>query len=96
VIVRRERPHPVRSSMLTEDAPVQVLDQLHRLGQIVGDRQRVRHRLDLRREVHRNDLGALSGKRDSVGTALPPRSTRDQSYLPVQSANGNPTSVLDN
>src|SRR5205823_1613639 len=41
------------------DAPVEVLDQLDRLGEVVGGAHRERHRVDVVTDVDGDDLGAL-------------------------------------
>ena len=65
-----ELPEVAHVGLAGHDAPVELLDELGRVGQIVRRRQGVRHRLDRPAQVDGDDLGPLLGQPDSVRTAL--------------------------
>ena len=69
-----------------DDAPVQRLDLLHRLGQIVGGGHRIRHRSYLAAQVDGDDVRALLGQPDRVRPALAPSRARDEGDFALELA----------
>ena len=78
---RREIPH-VRAA--GDDPPVQRLDLLDRLGQIVRSGHRVGDAADLGADVDRDDVGALLGQPDGVRPPLPPGRAGDEGDLTLE------------
>jgi len=64
-----------------DDPPVQRLDLLDRLGQVVRSGHRVGHAADLGADVDRDDVGALLGQPDGVRPSLPPGRAGDEGDL---------------
>ena len=64
-----------------DDAPVERLDLLDRLLQVLGRRHRVGHARDLRADVDRDDVSALLGESDGVAAALAARGAGDEGDL---------------
>src|ERR1700733_13568138 len=64
-----------------EDPPVQGLDLLDRLGEVLWGGHRVSDGGDLLANVDRDDVGALLGEPDRVAAALAARRTGDESDL---------------
>ncbi len=60
------------------DPPVQRLDLLDRLGQVLRRRHRVRYRLHLAAQVDRDDVGTLLGQPDRVAASLAARRSGDE------------------
>jgi hypothetical protein len=80
--VRRARHH----------APPHGSDALHGLREVVGSREPVLHRVGLRADVDRDDVGALLREPDRVAATLPARRAGDERDLPVEATHGpNPT-----
>ena len=68
--------------------PAGLLDQVHRLVQVLGCGHRVQHAVELPTDVHPDDVGALLGQPDRVRTPLSPRRSRDEGDATVHSAHG--------
>ena len=64
-----------------DDPPVERLDRLDRLGQVVRYRHRVRDGVDLRGDVDGDDVGALFGEPHRVTAALTPGDPGDEGDL---------------
>ena len=64
-----------------DDAPVERLDLLDRLLQVLPCRHRERDRVDLRRDVDGDDVGALLRQPDGVAAALTPGGPGDEGDL---------------
>src|SRR5690606_23280853 len=67
-------------------ATIQVLHQADCLLQVRRGGHRVGHRVDLRRDVADDDVGALPRQGQGVGTPLPASSTSDDCYFAVEFA----------
>jgi len=68
------------------DPPVQRLDLLHRLGQVLRRRHRIRHRIHLRAEIDGDDVRALLRQPHRVAAALAARRSGDEGDLAFYSS----------
>jgi hypothetical protein len=71
-------------SLAGDDPPVQGLDFLHGLGQVLACRHRVRHGADLVAEVDRDDVRALLRQPNRVAAALAPHRAGDEGDLALE------------
>jgi hypothetical protein len=76
------------------DPPVQVLDELGRLRQVVGGRHRVRHAADLVADVDGDDVAPLLGQAQGVAASLSPCRSGDQRDLAVHPSHNSALLVL--
>ncbi len=70
--------------LVRHDPAVAVLDEPHRLPQVLRCRHGIRHRVDLRADVQGDDVGALFGEPDGMGAALPTRRSGDERHFPLE------------
>jgi hypothetical protein len=82
VVERRLQPAVVpHVGLAGDDAAVERLDLLDRLGQVVRCRHREGDGVDLRDDVDGDDVGALLGQPDGVAAALTPGGPGDEGNL---------------
>ena len=70
------------------DSPVELLDLLRRLGQVLGPGQRVGVGLDVAADVDRDDVGPLLGQAEGMAPSLTPGCSGDESDLSLDATHG--------
>jgi hypothetical protein len=84
-VERRPQPRLVPDvGLLGHDPPVEGLDFLGRLGQVIGRRHRVRHGFDLPADVNGDDVRAFLREPDRVAAALAARGAGDEGDFAFQ------------
>jgi diguanylate cyclase (GGDEF)-like protein/PAS domain S-box-containing protein len=73
---------------LGDDPAAGSLHLAHRLGEVLGGRERVVHRVDLCAEVERDDGRSLLGETDRVRPSLAARGPGDERHLPLDPTHG--------
>jgi hypothetical protein len=71
----------VQPAQLRDDPPVEQLDRLDGLGELVRCRHMIRNRLVIVADIDRDDVGALLRQPDGVAAALAVARARDEGDL---------------